>query len=92
MEVEARPRPLGLSQNPAEVAPRVIGRFEVDAAGFSKRGIKIDVWVGADGFDPVFEEFADRLGSLEASEAQFVLAERRRQFADPPVLGWNVSH
>ena len=38
------------------------------------------------------EEFTDRLASFEAREAQFVLAERRRELADPPVLGWTVSH
>ena len=70
----------------------MVGRFEVYAAGFSQRCVKIEVWVRADGFDPILEEFANRLASLEPGEAQFVLAERRRQLADPTILGWSVSH
>jgi hypothetical protein len=70
----------------------VIGRFQMDAAGFSERGLKIDVGVGAESFDVVFKQLADRLSPFEACKAQFVFAKRRRQFADPPVLGWSVSH
>jgi hypothetical protein len=70
----------------------VIRRFEVNATGLPERGVKIQVWLRADGFDPILEELSDRLGSFEAGKAQFVLAERRREFADPPVLGWSISH
>jgi hypothetical protein len=83
-QVEAHPRPLA-GQNPAEVAAHVIGRFEVDTAIFSERGVKVQIWVGADGFDPILEQLPDRLAAFEAREAKFVLA-------DPPVLGWTVSH
>ena len=38
-------------------------------------------------FDLVFEQLADSFGRFEACEAKFVLAKRRRQFADPLVLG-----
>src|SRR3984957_325605 len=92
LEVKAGSRPLHLGQNSTEVAPRMIGRFQMDAAGFTERRLKIDVGVGAESFDVVFEQLANRLSPFEACEAQFVLAKRRRQFADPPVLGWSVSH
>jgi len=44
----------------------VIRRFEVNAAILSERGVKIEVCIGADGFDPILEQFSDRLGALEA--------------------------
>jgi hypothetical protein len=69
LELKAGSRPLRLGQNSTEVAPRVIGRFQMDAAGFSKRGLKIDVGVGAERFDVVFKQLADRLSPFEACEA-----------------------
>ena len=92
MKVKARPHPSRFGQNAAEIAAHLVRRVEMDAAILAERLIKIDVGVRAHRFDLKFEEFAQRFCSLEAHQAQFILAERRREPAGAPVLRGIVGH